>query len=106
MKFEVRVELEAWEDLDGALAWFEAHAPALAADWYDGLMEGLRSLAASPQRCPLAPENAEFKEEIRQLLYGRRRGMYRILFTIRGRRVHVVHVRHGARQHLTPEDHE
>jgi plasmid stabilization system protein ParE len=40
-----------------------------------------------------APENRSFKREIRQLLYDQ----YRILFTIRGRTVRVLHVRHGAR---------
>ena len=38
---------------------------------------------------PLALENDEFPEEIRQMIVGR----YRVLFTIKGRQVHVLHVR-------------
>jgi len=38
---------------------------------------------------PRAPENNEFEEEIRQMIVGR----YRVLFTIKGKRVHVLHVR-------------
>ena len=38
---------------------------------------------------PLAPEDDEFSEEIRQMVIGR----YRVLFTIKGREVHVLHVR-------------
>ncbi len=49
-----------------------------------------------PERCAHAPENRWFKREIRQLLYDQ----YRILFTIRGRTVRVLHVRHGARLEL------
>ncbi len=57
-----------------------------------------------PARCPLAPENDEFEEEIRELLYGKRQHRYRILFTIRGETVIVLHIRHGAREHLKGED--
>lgn len=35
--------------------------------------------------------------EIRQLIYGRRRGQYRVLFAIHEDAVEVLHVRHGAR---------
>lgn len=46
-------------------------------------------LAVVPKAFPLAPEDDEFSEEIRQMIVGR----YRILFTIKGRKVHVLHVR-------------
>jgi hypothetical protein len=42
-------------------------------------------------------------QEIRQLLYGGRRGVYRILFVIRGEEVvRVLAVWHSARQPLPP----
>ena len=46
-------------------------------------------LAVVPKAFPLAPEDEEFAEEIRQMVVGR----YRILFTMTGRKVHVLHVR-------------
>jgi plasmid stabilization system protein ParE len=49
----------------------------------------LRQLGVTPKAFPLAPEDREFAEEIRQLVVGR----YRVLFTIRGRKVHVLHIR-------------
>ena len=49
----------------------------------------IEQLAVVPKGLPLAPENDEFSEEIRQMVVGR----YRVLFTIRGRKVHVLHVR-------------
>ena len=48
-----------------------------------------RQLAIVPKGFALAPEDDEFSEEIRQMLVGR----YRVLFTISGRKVHVLHVR-------------
>jgi hypothetical protein len=38
---------------------------------------------------------------MRQLLYGRKPHLYRILFTIDGDVVYVLHVRHGRRRHLS-----
>jgi plasmid stabilization system protein ParE len=46
-------------------------------------------LAIVPRGFPVAPEQDEFQEEIRQMTVGR----YRVLFTIKGRKVHVLHVR-------------
>jgi len=49
----------------------------------------LKPLDVIPKAFPLAPEDDEFSEEIRQMVVGR----YRVLFTIKGRRVHVLHFR-------------
>ncbi|MFN6513748.1 MAG: type II toxin-antitoxin system RelE/ParE family toxin [Nostoc sp. CreGUA01] len=63
-----------------------------------------------PKRCPLAPENEYLSQEIRQLLYGRGRNSYRILFTIlEGQEVstvRILHIRHAAQQILgeNPEE--
>jgi plasmid stabilization system protein ParE len=46
-------------------------------------------LAVVPKAFPRAPEDDEFSEEIRQMIVGR----YRVLFTINGPKVHVLHVR-------------
>jgi plasmid stabilization system protein ParE len=60
----------------------------------------IATLANFPERCGLAPESEHFDEEIRQLPYGKRPNVYRILFVIRGDTVHVLHVRHGSRRFL------
>lgn len=46
-------------------------------------------LAVVPKAFSRAAEDDEFSEEIRQIVVGR----YRILFSIKGRKVHVLHVR-------------
>ena len=48
-----------------------------------------KQLSVIPKGFPLAPENDEFTEEIRQMIVGR----YRVLFTIKKRKVHVLHIR-------------
>lgn len=70
--------------------------------WAEQLEAAIDSLSAMPLRCPLAPENATFPFEIRQLLYGRKGHVYRILFTISGDVVIVLHIRHGRQEPLRP----
>jgi plasmid stabilization system protein ParE len=64
------------------------------------LQGAIASLAEFPKRCPLAPENSAFPFEVRQLLYGKKPHTYRILFTIEGQTVYVLHIRHGRRAAL------
>lgn len=62
-----------------------------------------------PKRCPLARENEYFSQEIRQLLYGRGRNSYRVLFTVLEEQnistVRVLHIRHASQQ-IIGEDFE
>lgn len=79
--------------------WIAADSLEAAGRWIDGLLATVDRLERMPSRCPLAPENDEHANEIRQLVYGQ----YRILFTIRPGRVVILHVRHGARLPLRAE---
>ena len=101
--YRVIIQPNAEAELEAAYLYRQARAPQAAARWFAGLVEAINSLERFPARCPLAPENGHFPEEIRQLLYGARRDVFRILFTIQGDTVHVLHVRHGAQQYLHEE---
>ncbi len=74
-----------------------------------GLFEAISSLATMPERCPLIPEADEFATPIRQLPYGRRAGVYRIIFDVqsypesRGL-VRVLAIRHGARDTIRVDE--
>jgi plasmid stabilization system protein ParE len=59
-----------------------------------------QQLAVVPKAFPLAPENDRFPEEIRQTVVGR----YRVLFTIKGRKVHVLHVRGAFASAIEPNE--
>ena len=79
-------------------------SPEKARQWYEGLLRAIESLSKMPKRCPLARENQNFSPEIRQLIYGRGRNSYRILFTIvesnEAVTVRILHIRHAAQQTL------
>lgn len=100
MKCRVVLEERAAEDLESITLWLAQQSEGAARKWYRQVRDAIESLGESPQRCPLAPENAAFVEEIRHLLHGRKPYVYRILYTVRDNVVHVLHIRHGAQEPL------
>ena len=61
MAFRVRTTTKAKRDLDAILArLLSQEAGEAGLRWFQGLREAVASLAHSPQRCALAPENAVF----------------------------------------------
>jgi plasmid stabilization system protein ParE len=101
MAFRVRFTAKAKRDLDTILAWLlSQQAGDAGLRWFQGFREAITSLSDLPARCPLAAEDAVFPFEVRQLLYGSRQNRYRVLFTIHGKTVSVLHIRHGRRNPL------
>jgi plasmid stabilization system protein ParE len=102
MAFRVETSAQAERDAEVILEWLRSqHAGDTGIRWFLDMEKAIASLAAFPERCPLAPENARFPFEVRQLLYGRKPNVYRILFTIKGDTVHILHIRHGRRKPLS-----
>jgi plasmid stabilization system protein ParE len=100
VKYRVIIQPPAAAEMDDAYLWITERAPDSATKWFNELEAAISSLNDLPQRCPLAEESKAFDVEIRQLIYGKRVGAYRILFTIIGDTVHILHVRHGRRKRL------
>lgn len=99
MEFRFEFAPRALRDADEAYRWIleNSKSQAQADRWYRGLFKKIETLKTGPRRCPVADESDVFDEEIRELLYGKRRGVYRILFAIRGQVIHIFTIRHGAR---------
>jgi plasmid stabilization system protein ParE len=105
MAYSVQITRRALTEIDAALAWLANRSPSAAARWHGRLLDALNTLEANPGRCALAPESDWYAgAEMRQLLYGRRQGIYRILFEIRGRTVYILRVRHGSQNLLSPDE--
>jgi plasmid stabilization system protein ParE len=99
MAFRVKTTAQAKRDFDDILErLLSQEAGETGVRWFQGLHQAVATLADSPQRCALAPESAVFPFEVRHLLYGRKPHVYRIIFTLEGNTVSVLHVRHGRRQ--------
>ncbi len=85
--FEHSAQADVRESFDwGCRAWGKREAQQWARQLRTAVFE---QLGVVPKAFQLARENDEFSEEIRQMIVGR----YRVLFTIKGRAIHVLHVR-------------
>jgi plasmid stabilization system protein ParE len=104
MKYKLIIQPSALADLEEAYRWIVERSPTRATGWFNRFVDALTSLETHPERCETAPESKFIGVKIRQLLYGRRGGIYRALYTIRGRDVHILHIRHAAREYMTPEE--
>lgn len=110
MAYRVDISLSALADAEAAYFWVKERAPHRAGDWYEGLLETIFSLETFPERCPIAPESEGVGKDIRQLFYGKRAGMYRILFGLAHDPatgedvVRIYRIRHASRQDVTVEE--
>ena len=105
MKYRAIITPTAEADLRKAYGYIRRRAPQAARAWVKGARQKIKTLAQHPERAPLAPESASFREPIRELFYGRgSRRTYRILFVVLGNSVFVLHVRHGSMLPLGPEE--
>ncbi|WP_083389536.1 hypothetical protein [Trichormus sp. NMC-1] len=59
-----------------------------------------------PSRCSLAFDNEFFDQEIRQLIYGKGRNAYRIIFTIVDDNIQIIFVGHTAQKPISDEESE
>lgn len=99
MAFRVELSDRAQADITAIHTWLRSEKAGDAGErWFVALRQAITSLSILPARCPVAPESRESPVEVRQLLYGRKPHVYRILFAIEGDLVSVLHIRHGRRR--------
>ena len=96
MEYLVELTARAERDLGAIYEYIHAESSEHAFEWFNGLEAAILSLASQPERGMRTPENPA----LRQLLYGNKRHVYRVIYRI-GRRaggVWVLQIRHGARK--------
>jgi len=97
VSYRIVVTLTARTDAVEAFRWIADQSPDAAARWYAGFQKAIAKLSKNPERHPVAEEESELAGiTLRQMLYGRRRGIYRILFS-QGETLTVHSVRQSAR---------
>jgi plasmid stabilization system protein ParE len=99
-RFEVITVPRAERDIEEAFRWIAEHAPLNAVGWVHGVRRAIQSLDFMPTRCVVSPESPVAGSEVRQLVFGN----YRILFTVQGDTVYILHVRHAAREPMLPHE--
>lgn len=83
MAYRIEISPTAIDDVDRIFEWIKERSQSLdvAAKWLDDCYKVILTLEEMPERCSRAPESEQIGIDIRQLLYGRKKG-YRILFTL------------------------
>ena len=102
MVYRVEITTRASSDLIDIFWLIQAIDSPTALAWFDGLEEMIHSLEKQPRRGMVTVESSTF----RQLLYGTKPRVYRIIYEIdeTARIVHVLHIRHGARAAFEPHE--
>ena len=102
MAYRVEIMPRAQRDLAGIYDWIGAKSSDAARTWYLRLRSAIRSLRATPHRCPVTPEN----RDLRHLLFGSKPHVYRVIYRIqeKEKRVQALHIRHGARREFKLAD--
>lgn len=95
MKYRVEITRRAKADITRVYEWMAEEGGRAPSKWHQELVSAIERLEVLPLRCPLAVrETSAFGVETRILLVRR----YRVFFTVRGRTVYVLAVRHQARR--------
>ena len=105
-KYQIIIQPEAQKAIEDAYFWFSNISHQKARTWLEGLYKSILSLEKMPSRCSLAFENEFFYQEIRQLIYGKGRNAYRIIFTIVDDNVQIIFVRDTAQKPIRDEESE
>ena len=102
MAYLVDVTPHAESDLARLYGHVNVEFSEAAMEWYRGLKEAILSLEKHPNRCPLIRK----KDNLRQLFYGHKFRVYRVIYRVREKQkqVEVLHIRHGARRKPKPSD--
>jgi plasmid stabilization system protein ParE len=101
MAYRVDISPSALQDAEDAYLWIKLRAPRRAGSWYEGLLDAIYGLEQMPARCPIAPESEDLGITIRQLLYGKKRSVYRILLRS-GMTIQHVKRLSGSSEFVTP----
>lgn len=102
MAYRVELTIRAKRQLNNLYLQISADDSAEVALWFNGLEQAIDTLGQFPRRCPIAPESKMRKGELRHLLYGSKRDVYRVIYDIDEpqKLVRVRAVRHSAMDEL------
>jgi toxin ParE1/3/4 len=106
MPYLVELTTRAVRDLESIYEEIRATESPAAGRWFNGLESAILTLEEFPRRNPMAPEAETTKRPLRQLFYGKKPDVYRLIYEIDEplTSVRVITIRHGARDRARPTD--
>ena len=100
MAHSLRITRLAYEQLDASAEYIALDSEEASRRWRDGILQDIESLQNFPLRHGLAPEAEAVGVELRQMMHG----FYRILYKVDADIVTVLGIRHGARRPMHPDE--
>jgi len=102
MLYRVDLTERASRDLDHIYGAIHADSSERALVWFNGLEKRINNLERFPEMGPITRE----RKGLRQLFYGKKPHVYRIIYSVdrETRVVTVLHIRHGARKAFKRKD--
>lgn len=96
MGYVVKFGFRAQRDLEALYAQINAEYSAPALKWYEDLWDAILGLETKSNRGSIFQKN----RRPRQLLYGRRPHIYRVIYRVveNQKEVEILHICHGARR--------
>lgn len=82
MAYRVDISAPALIDTRNIFEWLRESSESRAEEWIRALITAKDSLKEFPNRCPIAPEGRAFPVEVRQLLFGKGKRQWRIVFGV------------------------
>jgi plasmid stabilization system protein ParE len=92
-KYNVEITSIAEKDIRDHYDYVAQDNPSAAKKLIEALRKQIVSLEQFPFRCPIIPESREIGVNYRHIIYNK----YRTIFRIKGKRVIILRVIHGAR---------
>jgi plasmid stabilization system protein ParE len=92
-KYDVLFAPLAKRDLENIWTYIAEDNRAAATNFIKGIERQVAALEIFPERCPLIPENSFLGTQLRHLIFGD----YRTVFRMAGRKVYILRCIHGSR---------
>jgi plasmid stabilization system protein ParE len=99
----VHIGLQARRDIRANHDWLRRRSQAAADRWLASLDRAVRALADTAEQYPRSEVVVE-GHDLREMLHGRRRAVYRVFFEFSADRVDVVRVPHASQGDPDPAD--
>ena len=93
-QYKIDIAPDAAKEIEDIYLYIAKDSQNNATSWYFAIYDKIQTLKDFPARCPMAFEDRYYEYEIRHLIIGN----YRVLYRIQDRTVQSLHVKPGAQQ--------
>ena len=94
IRYKINIAPEAAKEIEDIYLYIADDSPNNAAKWYFAIHDKIQALTDFPESCPVAYEDRFYDFQIRNLIFGN----YRVIYRIQKDIIQILHVKHTAQQ--------